>query len=56
MACIHQRAYNGGDQRPTCSGNTESERLTVYVLMATDSVLQRIPSAEIVILRDFNAH
>lgn len=38
------------------SGNAETDRLIEHVQMASDSVLQRIPSAEIVILGDFNAH
>ncbi|CAH4034697.1 unnamed protein product [Pieris brassicae] len=38
------------------SGNTETERLIEHIQMATDSLLEGVPTAEIVILGDFNAH
>ncbi|XP_013173125.1 PREDICTED: RNA-directed DNA polymerase from mobile element jockey-like, partial [Papilio xuthus] len=38
------------------SGNAEIDRLMEQVQTATDSVLAQIPSAEIVVLGDFNAH
>ncbi|XP_045541428.1 uncharacterized protein LOC123722911 [Papilio machaon] len=38
------------------SGNAETDRLMEQVQTATDSVLAQIPSAEIVVLGDFNAH
>lgn len=38
------------------SGDAETDHLLDHVQMATDLVLQQIPSAEIVILGDFNAH
>lgn len=38
------------------SGNAETDRLLEHIQTTTDSMLQRIPSAEIVILGDFNAH
>ncbi|XP_045541866.1 uncharacterized protein LOC123723329 [Papilio machaon] len=38
------------------SGNAEIDRLMEQVQTATDSVLEQIPSAEIVVLGDFNAH
>ncbi|CAG5059768.1 unnamed protein product [Parnassius apollo] len=38
------------------SGNAETDRLFDHVQMATDSFLQQIPSAEIVIFGDFNAY
>ncbi|CAG4964113.1 unnamed protein product [Parnassius apollo] len=38
------------------SSNAETDRLFEHFQMATDSLLQQIPSAEIVILGDFKAH
>ncbi|VVC88102.1 unnamed protein product [Leptidea sinapis] len=38
------------------SGNAETDRLLEHIQMATDTVLEQIPTAEIVFLGDFNAH
>ncbi|XP_045541897.1 uncharacterized protein LOC123723363 [Papilio machaon] len=37
-------------------GNTDTDQLMELVQMGTDSVLEQIPSAEVVVLGDFNAH
>ncbi|CAK1588496.1 unnamed protein product [Parnassius mnemosyne] len=50
----HPRVY--GCLYRSHSGNAETDRLIDNVQMATDSLLHQIPSAEIVILGDFNAH
>ncbi|CAK1584849.1 unnamed protein product [Parnassius mnemosyne] len=50
----HPRVY--GCLYRSHSGNTDTDRLIDHVQMAADSVLQQVPSAEIVILGDFNAH
>ena len=38
------------------SGNSETDRLIEHMQMVADSVLEQMPSVEIVILGDFNAH
>ncbi|CAF4954300.1 unnamed protein product [Pieris macdunnoughi] len=38
------------------SGNDETNRLIEHIQTATDSLLERVPTAEIVIHGDFNAH
>ncbi|CAG4968326.1 unnamed protein product [Parnassius apollo] len=50
----HPRVY--GCLYRSHSGNAETDRLFDHVQMAADSLLQQIPSAEVVILGDFNAH
>ncbi|XP_013161244.1 PREDICTED: uncharacterized protein LOC106113067, partial [Papilio xuthus] len=37
-------------------GNTDTDQLMELVQMGTDSVFEQIPSAEVVVLGDFNAH
>ncbi|XP_013143050.1 PREDICTED: uncharacterized protein LOC106106938 [Papilio polytes] len=37
-------------------GNTDTDQLMELVQMGTESVLEQIPSAEVVVLGDFNAH
>ncbi|CAK1594722.1 unnamed protein product [Parnassius mnemosyne] len=50
----HPRVY--GCLYRSHSGNADTDLLIDHVQMAADSVLQQIPSTEIVILGDFNAH